>query len=195
LYCKEGYFPRDGICIEAEVKVGGCLIQIDNGLCERCRNNFKLGSNGECIAIDLENDFDGCKTVRGDKNKCIECASSHVMDDLGRCRKEVDFVNLVNKGLSTLMVPPLTTFNKCKLASRFECKNCANAAFESDNTHLANQNYLLNILGASKYVLFDDQSQIDIETLMEGESPFIDRDNGTYSLESQGNFFIFCIKF
>ena len=192
LFCEEGYFPRDGVCIEADVKVGGCMEQIDNGVCNQCRNNFKLNAGGECVAIDIETIFgEGCKTVMGINNKCIECTSSYVMDDLGVCRKESDLKDLLNKEASTLMVPSQTEFNKCKVASRFECKACANSGFEANNSSISNEYYLVNILGASNYILYKNQNKLDLKNLLETETPFIDADNGTYSLTSLGIKMIF----
>ena len=190
IFCKEGFFPRDGACIEAEVKIGGCLEQIDNGVCKQCRNNFRLDSAGECSAIDVETDFgEGCKTVNGKKNKCIECVSSYVMDDLGVCRKQEDLKNFLNLGVSTLMVPAQSEFNQCKVASRFECKNCANSGFSSNPTSISNEYHLVNILGPSKYLLYEDQNNIDLHVLLEGESPFIDWNDETFSMTPQGKSF------
>ena len=186
LHCKEGFFPREGVCVEAEVKIGGCLEQIDNGLCRRCKNNFTLDSKGECLAIDVAADYgEGCQTVRGDKSKCVECKSGFVMDDLGKCLKVSDLAGLVGLKASTLMVPQLTQFGQCQVASRFECRGCANAAFESDSAHLANSNYLLNVLGVRKYLIFGDQAQLDLESVLETQSPYIDLDNGAFSMTSQ----------
>lgn len=196
LFCKEGFFIREGECVEATLKVPGCLKQIDEDVCRQCLDNYYLDSPQSCLVTDPKTDAgNGCKFSRKDKTKCFECEEGFVMNDLGKCIAEIDIAPLINKGNSTLMYPQLTDFSHCQLASRFECKNCAAHSFENDNSKIQREYYLWNVTGAEKYLGQGNQSLLDIDNFLKNNSPFIEFGNDEIILNKQGIIKIFFFYF
>lgn len=178
--------------MEAKLKVGGCLKQIDEDVCRQCLDNYTLASPQSCLVTDPKTDAgEGCKYSRKEKTRCFECDEGYVMGDLGSCMAEVKLAPLVNKGESTLMYPKLTDLSHCQMVSRFECKNCASHGFESDNSKIEREYYLWNMTGAEKYLGQGKEQELDMDNVIGNNTPFVEFGADEILLEKQSKDFIF----
>lgn len=195
LYCNEGFYPKSGVCTQAVVTVPGCLILTHNGICSQCIDNYVLNIAGQCVVVNQEETAgEGCKRIRIDSSKCIECKDSYVMDDLGNCILEEKILPFVGKGLSTFMIPTYSAMENCQLVTRYECKGCSSSNFLS-SADTPDYN-LFNSVGALQLLANDNSQNIDLESLLQYETPYVisnnNSDTSIVNLEMLENSELYC---